>query len=110
MASNRLAMSDHHCRLHGLVSYSLNDVNGTRQRCSGSSQRFQCALLTLRMFVVPESGSMRSNCLKSTGLPLDSSFSARFFVASVSAFNEEGMPQRAMMVSCPMGALRTIGA
>jgi DNA-binding transcriptional LysR family regulator len=31
--------------------------------------------------VVPPSGSIRSNSLKSTGLPLASSFAARFFVA-----------------------------
>jgi hypothetical protein len=35
----------------------------------------------LRMLVVPPSGSIRSNCLKSTGLPLASSFAARFYCA-----------------------------
>src|SRR5205807_2774144 len=34
------------------VSYSENDVKGTRQRCSGTSHRFQWALSTLRMLVV----------------------------------------------------------
>ena len=61
--------------LPSMVSYSENDVNGTRQRCSGTSQRFQWALLTLRMLVVPPSGSSRSSSLKSTGLPLACSFS-----------------------------------
>src|SRR4051794_19997234 len=56
--------------LPSTVSYSLNDVNGTRHRSSGPSQRFQWALLTLRMFVVPRSGSSRSSSLKSTGSPL----------------------------------------
>src|SRR5579863_4585417 len=35
----------------------------------------------LRMLVVPPSGSMRSNSLKSTALPLASSLAARFLVA-----------------------------
>ena len=52
--------------LPSMVSYSENDVNGTRQRLSGPSQRFQCALATFLMFVVPLSGSMRKSCLKST--------------------------------------------
>lgn len=58
---------------------SLNDVNGTTQRCSIPSHRCQCLLLVLRMFVVPLSGSSRSSSLKSTVLPLASSFAARFF-------------------------------
>ena len=41
--------------LPSMVSYSLNEVKGTRQRCSGPSQRFQCALEMLRMLRVPES-------------------------------------------------------
>src|SRR5665811_1796986 len=60
--------------LPSMVSYSENDVNGARQRYSGPSHRFQWALLTLRIFVVPPSGSIRNNCLKSTGLPLASGF------------------------------------
>src|SRR4051812_35845692 len=57
-------------RLPSIVSYSLNEVKGTRQRCSGPSQRFQCALDTSRMFVVPESGPIRRSSLKSMVLPL----------------------------------------
>src|SRR5436305_1415744 len=78
---------------------SLNELNGTTQRCSGPSQRDQCLLFTLRMLVVPESGSIRSNSLKSTGLPLASSFAARFLVASISACADDGMPQRAVTSS-----------
>ncbi len=96
--------------LPSIVSYSENDVSGTRQRLSGPSHRFQWLLLVLRMLVVPLSGSIRSSSLKSTVLPLASSFSARFFVASISAFDEDGMPQRAMATSRPLVALRTIGA
>jgi hypothetical protein len=59
-----------------MVSYSEKLVNGTRQRFSGPSQRFQWALFTLRMLVVPLSGSIRSSSLKSMGLPLASSFAA----------------------------------
>src|SRR6202035_3189868 len=73
---------------------SLNELNGTTQRFSTPSHRVQCLDFTLRMLVVPESGSIRSNSLKSTGLPLASSFPARFFVASISACCDEGMPQR----------------
>jgi hypothetical protein len=62
------------------------------------------------MLVVPESGSIRSSSLKSTSLPLACSFSARFFVASISARCELGMPQRAIAISRPSAALRTIGA
>ncbi len=43
--------------LPSIVSYSENDVNGARQRFSLPSQRFQWALLTFRIFVVPLSGS-----------------------------------------------------
>ena len=60
-----------------MVSYSLNDDIGTRQRLSGPSHRFQCALDVLRMFVVPLSGSSRSSSLKSTAWPLARSLSAR---------------------------------
>jgi hypothetical protein len=55
--------------LPSIVSYSENDVNATRHRLSGPSQRFQWALPTFRMFVVPLSGSSRSSSLKSTDLP-----------------------------------------
>jgi hypothetical protein len=60
--------------LPSIVSYSENDVNGTRQRFSGPSHRCQCLLAVLRIFVVPLSGSNRSSSLKSTGWPLASSF------------------------------------
>src|ERR1700688_1759590 len=89
---------------------SLKELNGTTQRCSGPSQRVQCLLFTFRMLVVPPSGSILSNSLKSTGLPLACSFSARFFVASISAFDDDGMPQRAVASSRPPLPLRTIGA
>ena len=59
---------------------------------------------------MPPSGSIRSNSLKSTGLPLASSFSARFLVASISAFDDDGMPHRAVASSRPSAPLRTIGA
>src|ERR1700753_2861444 len=75
---------------------SLKLLNGTTQRCSVPSHLVQCLLFTLRMFVVPESGSIRNSCLKSTDLPFACSFSARFFVASISAFDDDGMPQRAV--------------
>src|SRR5450756_2067197 len=61
---------------------SLNELNGTTQRFSGPSHRVQCLLFTLRMLVVPPSGSIRSSSLKSTDLPLASSLLARFFVVS----------------------------
>jgi hypothetical protein len=89
---------------------SLNELNGTTQRFSTPSHRGQCLLFTLRMLVVPLSGSIRSNSLKSTGLPLASSFEARFFVASISACAEDGMPQRAVASSPLSAPLRTMGA
>src|SRR5258706_14469771 len=67
---------------------SLKELNGTTQRLSAPSHRVQCLLFTLRMFVVPPSGSIRSNSLKSTDLPLACSFSARFFVSSFIAFDD----------------------
>jgi hypothetical protein len=85
-------------------------LNGTTQRCAGPSHRVQCLLFTLRMLVVPPSGSIRSSCLKSTGLPLASSFAARFLVASISACCDDGMPQRAVASSRPSAPLRTLGA
>src|SRR4051794_25674248 len=88
---------------------SLKELNGTRQRCSGPSHRVQCLLFTLRMLVVPPSGSIRSNSLKSTGLPLASSFDTRFLVASISACCDDGMPHRAVASSPPSGPVRTIG-
>jgi hypothetical protein len=67
-------------------------MSGTTQRFSGPKHLVQCLLFTLRVLVVPPSGSIRSNCLKSTGLPLASSFAARFFVASISARCDDGIP------------------
>src|SRR4029078_10198373 len=75
---------------------SLNELNGTTQRFLAPSHRVQCLLFTLRIFVVPLSGSIRSSSLKSTGLPLACSFSARFLVASISAFDDDGIPHRAV--------------
>ena len=89
---------------------SLNELNGTTQRCSGPSQRVQCLLVTLRMFVVPPSGSIRIISLKSTVFPLACSFSTRFLVASMSTFDNDGMPQRAVASSRPSAPVRTIGA
>src|SRR5947208_1243964 len=89
---------------------SLKELNGTTQRFSTPSQRAQCLLFTLRMLVVPPSGSILSNSLKSTVLPLACSFSARFFVASISAFDDDGIPHRAVARSRPSAPLRTIGA
>src|SRR5882757_5922758 len=89
---------------------SLKLLNGTTHRFSGPSHLVQCVLFTLRMLVVPPSGSMRSSSLKSTVLPLACNFSARFLVASISALDDDGMPQLAVASSRPPGPLRTIGA
>src|ERR1700692_4420893 len=89
---------------------SLNELNGTTQRCSGPSHLVQCLLVTLRILVVPPSGSIRSSSLKSTGLPLASNFEARFFVASINACADDGLPQRAVASSRPSAPVRTIGA
>lgn len=74
------------------------------------SHRVHCLLFTLRMLVVPESGSIWSNSLKSTSLPLACSFSARCLVASMRAFEDDGMPQRAIASSWPWTPVRTTGA
>src|ERR1700742_5235855 len=66
---------------------SLNELNGTTQRFSTPSHLVQFLLVTLRILVVPPSGSIRSNSLKSTGLPLGCSFSAPFLVASFNVFD-----------------------
>src|SRR5882757_1438882 len=71
---------------------SLKELNGSTQRFSAPSHRVQCLLFTFRMLVVPLSGSIRSNSLKSTGLPLACSLSARFLVASISALDDDGIP------------------
>src|SRR6202022_1918792 len=63
---------------------SLKELNGTTQRLSAPSHLVQCLLVMLRMLVVPPPGSIRSNSVKSTVLPLACNFSARFLVASIS--------------------------
>src|ERR1700712_1216508 len=80
---------------------SLKELNGTTQRFSTPSQRVQCLLFTLRMLVVPPSGSILSNSLKSTVLPLACSFSARFLVESINAFDDEGLAPPAVARSPP---------
>jgi hypothetical protein len=62
-------------------------VNGTTQRCSGPSQRRQCGDAVLRIFVTPAS-------------------ELRPFRANTG----DGIPQRAIINSRPLGWLRTIGA
>src|ERR1700736_5769706 len=94
-ASGRVSSSANQMSPPSALLNSLNELNGTTQRFSTPSHRAQCLLFTLRMLVVPESGSIRSSSLKSTGLPLACSFSARFLVASINAF-DDGMPQRAV--------------
>src|SRR6478609_8821938 len=89
---------------------SLKELNGTTQRFSTLSHRVQCLLVTLRMLVVPLSGSIRSSSLKSTGLPFACSFSARFLVASINALDDDGMPHRPVASSRPSAPARTIGA
>jgi hypothetical protein len=109
-ASGRVSSSANQMSPPSGLLNSLNELNGTTQRCSGPSHRAQYLLFTLRMLVVPPSGSIRSNSLKSTGLPLASSFAARFLVASISACCDDGMPQRAVASSRPSASTRTIGA
>jgi putative SOS response-associated peptidase YedK len=58
-ASGRLSSRANQMLPPAALLNSLKEVNGTRQRCSGPSHRFQCRLSVLRMFVVPLSGSMR---------------------------------------------------
>src|SRR4030088_256477 len=89
---------------------SLKELSGTTQRFSGPSHLVQCLLFTLRMLVVPPSGSSRSSSLKSTGLPFSRSFSARFLVASISALDDDGIPHLAVASSRPSAPVRTIGA
>jgi hypothetical protein len=109
-AIGRVSSSANQTSPPSVLLNSLNELKGTTQRCSGPSHRVQCLLVTLRMLVVPESGSIRSSCLKSTGLPLASSFAARFLVASIKACCDDGMPQRAVASSRPSAPVRTIGA
>ena len=61
------------------------------------------------MSVLPLSGYIGSSSLKSTCLPLASSFAARFLVASKSAWDDDGIPHRAIVSSRPLSAFRTIG-
>src|ERR1700709_1783525 len=80
-ASGRLSSSANQMSPPSALLNSLKELNGTTQRFSGPSHRVQCFDFTLRMLVVPPSGSIRSNSLKSTGLPFASSLVARFLVA-----------------------------
>src|ERR1700749_2311189 len=109
-ASGRVSASANQMSPPSALLNWLNELNGTTQRFSTPSHLVQCLLLTLRMLVVPESGSIRSSSLKSTGLPLACNFSARFLVASINAFDDDGMPHRAVASSRPSAPLRTIGA
>src|SRR6201990_2759164 len=109
-ASGRVSSSANQTSPPSALLNSLNELNGTTQRCSGPSHLVQCFDFTFRMFVVPESGSIRSNSLKSTGLPFAASFVARFLVASLSACADEGMPHRAVVSSRPSTPVRMIGA
>jgi hypothetical protein len=108
-ASGRVSSSANQISPPSALLNSLK-LNGTTQRFSAPSHLVQCLLFTLRMLVVPPSGSVRSSFLKSMVLPLASSFAARFLVASISAFDDDGMPHRAVASSRPSAPLRTIGA
>src|ERR1700754_244058 len=109
-ASGRVSSSANQMSPPSALLNSLNELNGTTQRFSAPSHLVQCLLLTLRMLVVPESGSIRSNSLKSTGFPLASNFPARFLVASISACCDDGMLHLAVASSRPPAPVRTIGA
>src|ERR1700761_215837 len=87
---------------------SLNELNGSTQRFSTPSHLVQCLLVTLRMLVVPLYRSILRSWLKSTDFPLASGFSARFLVASISAFDDDGMPHRAVASSPPSAPVRTM--
>src|SRR5712672_1082080 len=91
-ARGRVSSSANQISPPSVLLNSLNELNGTTQRFSTPSHRIQCLLFTLRMLVVPPSGSILSSSLKSTGLPFASSFSARFLVVSISAFDDDGIP------------------
>src|SRR6202042_2116261 len=95
-ASGRVSSSANQMSPPSALLNSLNELNGTTQRFSTPSHRVQCLLFTLRMLVVPPSGSIRSNSLKSTGLPFATNFEARFLVASIRACCEDGIPHRAV--------------
>src|ERR1700730_8710667 len=109
-ARGRVSSSANQISPPSVLLNSLNELNGTTRRFSVPSHRVQCLLFTLRMLVVPPSGSILSNSLKSTVLPLACNFSARFLVASISALDDDGIPQRAVTSSRPSAPLRTIGA
>src|SRR5271156_2155421 len=88
-ARGRLSSSANQMSPPWALLNSLKELNGTMHRFSVPSHRVQCLLFTLRMLVVPPSGSIRSNSLKSTGLPFASSFWARFLVASIKAYGDD---------------------
>ena len=93
----------------GLVELA-EAVNGTTQRFSTPSQRVQCLLLVLRMLVVPPSGSIRSSSLEVDRLALGFQLRGALLGASISAYCDDGMPQRAIASSRPSARFRTIGA
>src|SRR6201981_878362 len=64
-ASGRVSSSANQMSPPSALLNSLNELNGTTQRGSGPTHRVQCLLFTLRMLVVPPSGSIRSSSLKS---------------------------------------------
>src|SRR5260221_9706212 len=100
-ASGRESSSANQMSPPSALLNSLKELNGTTHRFSAPSHLVQCLLFTLRMLVVPPSGSIRSNSLKSTVLPLACNFSARFLVAPINAFDDDGMPHRAVASSRP---------
>src|SRR6266851_252600 len=105
-ASGRVSSSANQMSPPSALLNSLKELNGTTQRLSVPSHRVQCLLVTLRMLVVPLSGSIRSSSLKLTGLPLTSSFAARFLVAFIRACCDDGIPHRAVTSSRPSAPLR----
>src|SRR6202035_5709506 len=88
-ARGRVSSSANQMSPSSTLLNSLNELNGTTRRFSVPSHRVQCLLFTLRMLVVPPSGSIRSSCLKSTDFPLACSLAARFLVASISACDDD---------------------
>jgi hypothetical protein len=67
----------------GLRTLSLKDVNGTRQRDRGSSQRRQCGLAVLRTLVTPRSTLRPSSTNAGDGMPQRARASSRTAPAPV---------------------------
>ena len=84
---------------------SLKELNGTTQRFSTPSHLVQCLLFTLRMLVVPPSGSIRSSSVKSTVFLSPCSFSARRCRAANSASAASSCS--AMAAAAPRATQRT---